>query len=479
MTRRSLRLVLLPLIFLMAGCSGMFAHYGGVERSLMAGHPDQAVTRIQDAQDDYGRNNRLLYLMDHGMVLHLAGRYQESNAVLEEAHLLVEEQYATRIRDEASALLLNETQLPYEGEPFEHVLINVVKALNYALLSQWNDTLVEARRIDHRLNVLSDRAEGHAYKEDPFARYLTGVLYEIAGDLNNAFVAFRKAEAVYDEARAWSRVPLPDALKADLIRVTSALHLTEDLERYRTKYPEVASEAATSRSTDMAQLIVVSYHGRSPQKEDLFIDVPISLDALYLVALAKSTGLRSTRSTRGGEALLYGIHGRIARVALPRLVPQRAKTAYSTIQLTDGTTTFDAHSQRMYDIGAVAEKNLDDGYNTLVLRAVARAAMKMAAAEGIGIGVRSAVHKNSNDWIGLLALILARIFVLATEEADIRSWRTLPGEIHLARLWIPAGSYSVMMNAVDHQGRVIGSPKTGQLDVKIGETRLWLRQYLE
>jgi hypothetical protein len=457
----------------------MFAHYGGVERNLRAGHPDQAVKLIQEAKDDYGRNNRLLYLMDNGMVLHLAGRYQESNAVLEEAYLLIEEQYTTRVRDQASALLLNETQLPYAGEPFEHVLINVIKALNYALLSHWSDALVEARRIDHRLNVLSDLAEGNAYKEDPFARYLTGVLYEIAGDLNNAYVAFRKAEAVYDEVRAWSRVPLPDALKTDLIRVTSALHLTEDLERYQTKYPEVASEAASSHDADMAQLIVVSYHGRSPQKEDLFIDVPISLDALYLVALAKSTGLQSTRSTRGGEALLYGIHGRIARVALPRLVPRRAKTAYSTIQLTDGTTTFNAHSQRMYDISAVAEKNLDDGYNRLVLRAVARTAMKMAAAEGIGIGVRSAVHKSSNDWIGLLALIFARIFVLATEEADIRSWRTLPGEIQLARLWIPAGSYSVMMNAVDHQGRVIGSPKTEQLDFKIGEVRLWLRQYVE
>ncbi len=457
----------------------MFAHYGGVERNLRAGHPDQAVKLIQEAKDEYGRNNRLLYLMDNGMVLHLAGRYQESNAILEEAHLLIEEQYTTRVRDQASALLLNETQLPYAGEPFEHVLINVIKALNYALLSHWSDALVEARRIDHRLNVLSDHAEGNAYKEDPFARYLTGVLYEIAGDLNNAYVAFRKAEAVYDEVRAWSKVPLPDALKTDLIRVTSALHLTEDLERYQTKYPEVASEAALSHDADMAQLIVVSYHGRSPQKEDLFIDVPISLDALYLVALAKSTGLQSTRSTRGGEALLYGIHGRIARVALPRLVPRRAKTAYSTIQLTDGTTTFNAHSQRMYDISAVAEKNLDDGYNRLVLRAVARTAMKMAAAEGIGIGVRSAGHKSSNDWIGLFALILARIFVLATEEADIRSWRTLPGEIQLARLWIPAGSYSVMMNAVDHQGRVIGSPETEQLDFKIGEVRLWLRQYVE
>jgi hypothetical protein len=304
-------------------------------------------------------------------------------------------------------------------------------------------------------------------------------LYEIAGDLNNAYVAYRKAEAIYEEARVWSNVPLPDGLKTDLIRLAGRLHLSADLEEYQEKYPEVVSEAALHHDADMAQLIVVSYYGRSPQKEDLYIDVPISLDALRLVALAKVAGGQSTRSTRGGEALIYGIHGQIARVALPRLVPQRTRIAYSTIQLSDGTTTFDAHSQRVYDIGAVAEKNLDDEYASLVVRAVARTAMKMAAAEGIGIGARSAVHKNSQDWVGLLAVILARILVLITEEADIRSWRTLPGEIQLTRLWIPAGSYNLMMSMVDHQGRVMGSPVTEQLVFRTGEVRLLLKQYSE
>jgi uncharacterized protein len=469
----------LSLAILLAGCSGTFSHYKGVDRSLQAGNPDKAVTLIQEAEDDYGRKNRLLYLMDEGMVLHLAGRYEESNTVLEEAYLLVEELYTTRLRDQASAILINETQLPFEGEPFEHVLLNVVMGLNYALLQNWNEALVEARRIDHRLNVLSDRVEGHAYKEDPFARYLTGVLYEIAGDVNNAYVAYRKAEALYNEVQSWSKVPLPDGLKKDLMRVAGLLHLTEDLEAYQARYPEMATEPVLPPDADMAQLIMVSYFGRSPRKEDFYIDVPISLDALRLVALAKVAGVQSTRSTRGGEALIYGIHGQIARVALPRLVPQRSTIAYSTIQLSDGTKTFDAHSQRVYDIGAVAVKNLDDEYTSLVLRAVARTAMKMAAAEGIGIGARSAVQGNAQDWVGLLAVILARIAVLITEEADIRSWWTLPGEIQFTRLWIPAGSYNLVVNMFDHQGRIHGSPNTEQLDVRSGEVRFLLRQYAE
>ncbi|MDH5563619.1 MAG: hypothetical protein OEY91_08375, partial [Nitrospirota bacterium] len=183
------------------------AHYAGVERSLLIGQPDQAVQIMESAKDEYGSNSRLLFLMDQGMVLHLAGRYAESNTVLEEAHLLIEDLYTKRLRDKASALLVNEARQPYEGAPHEHVLVNVVKALNYALLQQWAEALVEGRRIDHRLNVLSDSVEGKdVYHEDAFARYLVGLLYDIAGDVNNAYVGYRKAEQVYEDGQAWMRV---------------------------------------------------------------------------------------------------------------------------------------------------------------------------------------------------------------------------------------------------------------------------------
>ena len=69
-------------------------------------------------------------------------------------------------------------------------------------LGQWQDALVEARRIDHRLNVLSDRTkEKAAYRDDGFARYLSGILYESAGDVNNAFIAYRKAYETFEATR--------------------------------------------------------------------------------------------------------------------------------------------------------------------------------------------------------------------------------------------------------------------------------------
>ena len=454
------------------GCSGPMAHYAKIERSLLAGQPTQAIQIMEAAKGEYGNKSQLLFLLDKGMVLHLAGQYAESNVVLEEAHLLIEDLYTKRLRDEASALLVNEARQPYEGAPHEHVMVNVVKALNYAAQQQWNEALVEARRIDHRLNVLGDKEEGKdTYHEDPFARYLVGLLYEIAGDTNNAYVGYRKAEQIYQEGQGWTRVSLPDVLKSDLIRTATRLGLHEDAKRYQEQYPEAGTQSALKNDRHLAQIIILTYHGHGPKKEDLFIDVPISLDALRLVALTKP-GLRgSTRRTRGGEALLYGIHGRIARIALPRFTLNKKSQTLDTIQVRGTAARVTTSSQRMYDINAVAEKTLADEYDSLVLRAVARTAMKMAAAEGIAIGARAAAGKKNRDWVGPLVGGLARVFALATEEADIRSWRTLPGEIQLARIWIEPGGYSVDIDSIEAQSQ--------HLQLKKGETRFLLQQKVQ
>ena len=463
--------------FLCLGCGSSFSHYAKVDRSLSEGHSEQAVQIIQEAEDDYGKKNRLLFLLDKGMVLHLAGQYAESNTVLEKAHLLVEDFYTKRLREEASALLVNEAELPYEGAPYEHVMINVIKALNFSLLQQWNEALVEGRRIDHRLNVLSDKiGQKDAYREDPFARYIVGLLYEMVGDFNNAYVGYRKSETLYEEDRGWTRVPLPETLKKDLIRMATALGVKDDVETYRLKYPEVTDEFQPTSPSNLAQVVVISYQGKGPKKEDLTIDVPVSLDALALVALTKPGFGRSSRTTRSGQALLYGIHGRIARISLPRFSMQKSTESYDAIQIKSTTTTIDARSESMYDVQAVAEKTLADEYDSLVLRAVARTAMKMAAAEGIGIGAGALMGGNNRNWIGPLVGGIARIFALATEEADTRIWRTLPGKIQLTRIWLEPGEYSITIRAMDHNGQDVGTSRDERLQLKDGETRFFLHQ---
>lgn len=457
-------------------CSHGAVRYEYVERSLIQGHPEVADRVIEQSQDRYRAQDRLLYVMDRGMTLHLAGRYRESITYLDEAIRLVEQLYTKHMRDEARALLVNDRELPYEGEPYEHIMIHVLQALNYALVDEIDEALVEARNIDHRLNVLSDARDPDEYHEDPFARYLTGLLYEAAGDLTNAYVAYRKAERAYQKARPWLKIPVPTLLQQDLLWITQALGLDNEYAMYRTRYPDVPERPVVAGG---ASLVLVSFVGRAPRKEEQVVDVPLSLDALQLVVLAKQVRGRGSHRVRIGEAALYGLYGKIVRVALPEIVPQPSRVARNHLSLHNGSHHYHGYTMRMYDLGAVAKKNLEDTYPALLVRAAARVALKMGLAEGIGYGVNAAVHRDEDQWIGALVAAIARIVALATEEADTRSWRLLPGEIQMARLWMPAGSYQVRIESIDHVGRKIDGERIFEINVAPGQTRFLTHRILD
>ena len=139
-------------------CSSIQSHYAHVEKALAQGDLRAADALVEKHKDEYGKKNQVLYAMDRGMLLHLSGQYQESTIFFEDAERMISDLYTRRIGSESAALLINENVLPYEGASFEKVLIHVIMALNYAYQGLFDDALVEARKIDHTLNVLSDQS---------------------------------------------------------------------------------------------------------------------------------------------------------------------------------------------------------------------------------------------------------------------------------------------------------------------------------
>ncbi len=464
-------------VFLEA-CTPKPSYYSLVEDSLRAGDAEAADRVVREADDEYGSKSRVLYGMDRGMTLHLAGHYRASNAQLEKADEEVERLYTRRVSTELAAFLVNDTQLPFEGQPFEQVLINVVKAINYAMLREWDEALVEARRADHRLNVLADRVDDDAYHDEPVARYLSGVLYDVAGDVNNAFIAYRNAYEGYRAARAWARTPVPRMLKADLLRVTDALHMTQEHATYAREFPDVAWKSA-KELRNLAQVIVISYNGRAPRLEDQFVDLPISSDALKLVVLTKSVPVSGDDGgRRAAESVLYGLNGRVVRVALPKLVPQRTEVAFSRVTLSGPAGRRESTSELISDLTATAEKALDDRFAEVALKAVTRAATKFALAEGVQYGAGRAGGNDAGPILALLIGIFAKSLAVATEEADKRSWRTLPDQIQLARLWVQPGTYELRVRAMNAHGQPQHEARHA-VTLRAGEARFVVERVLQ
>ncbi len=115
----------------------------------------------------------------------------------------------------------------------------------------------------------------------------------------------------------------------------------------------------------------------------------------------------------------------------------------------------------------------------ITARAIARMAVKdtMAKAASSSGGGSS----SSSAGAGLFGLAVNLTAVL-TERADTRSWFTLPGEIHLARLSLPPGEYNVKIELHGRDERVL---EAGELKIALqkGEkkyvSRHWIPTNLE
>jgi hypothetical protein len=406
------------------------------------------------------------------MLQHISGQYSESNQSLTKAEDLSNALYTRRITSEAAAFLTNDTALPYEGEDFEKIMLNIVMMVNYADLGMLDDALVEARKVDHKLSVLNDRNGGKmSYSKDPLARYFSGVLYEAEGDLSNALVAYRLAYDAFQQARKLYGTPVPDLLRADLLRLSEAMGLTDEHEQYRKEFPGIAWRPM-AETKDLAELIFVVGEGRAPMKRDVFIDVPFNRQALGVVLATKGAVYPNYSDHRAAQSVLYGLTGRVMRIAVPKFVPRRSRVAQSQAIVSNGVTRLDAPLALMEDVTAIAVKDLEERIVRTTVKAVARAAWKFALAEGIHVGAQRAVgRQQEGDLIGAIAGILAHVAAVATEEADKRSWVTLPDRIKVGRVLVPPGTYEIELRWRGRAGEEVAKQSMRSITLKAGEKR--------
>ncbi|MBQ26568.1 MAG: hypothetical protein CMH81_00270 [Nitrospiraceae bacterium] len=459
----------IPLLIFAMGvsCSSIQSHYVQVDQALAKGKPEVADALVEKHKDEYGKENQVLYAMDRGMLLHLSGRYQESTMFFERAEHMIKDLYTRRISSEAVALLINDNILPYEGEHFEQVLIHVIMALNYTYQGLFDDALVEARKIDHILNVLSDRAENtYAYTQDAFARYLTGLLFESRGELEDAFVAYRLAYEAFQLHHAVYGTSIPSLLGEDLLRLSVALNLEEEFEKYQQDFPD-ATWQSPDEVQEFGELVVISFHGRAPKKTGEFIDLPFSMRALGMIFATRD--LKSSKNGRVAQNILYGLTGNVFSVALPKFDSQPSKVNHTEISLIGGGKTKTVRTVLMEDVTEIAKQDLDDRLVWESSRAVARAALKFALVKAAEREVAQATDKKD---LGRLVGFIATLAGSITEQVDIRSWRTLPDEIQLARVRVQPGTYELHVRHVGRNGKVLDEKAFPSVEIAIGELKV-------
>jgi hypothetical protein len=98
-------------------------------------------------------------------------------------------------------------------------------------------------------------------------------------------------------------------------------------------------------------------------------------------------------------------------------------------------------------------------------------------AEGATRGAQHAAGKDAGPWVGLAVALLTKGLAVASEEADKRSWQTLPDEIHIARAWVPPGEYHLSIQPSGQPGK----PEKGSrpLSLAAGQTRFVIQRVMQ
>ncbi len=427
------------LLSLLFACAPSVTHYVMIDNSLLQGNYREADTVVERHKKEYGERNAVLYYMDRGMTLHLSGDYEKSNDYLEEAERLTDSLYTKSITTEIGAMFTNDNLLPYEGEDFEKVMLNLIMALNYVYLGKWDDALVEARKVDHKLNLYNDKYEKkNVYKEDAFARYLSGILYESRGELNDAYISYNKAYTAYKDYLRNYGTPVPIFLGEDLLWLSKALGLYDEYINYEREFSNIKLKDIKELQSN-GELIFICLSGRAPFKEDLFVDAPVP-----------------------------GVSGNpyYLRIAFPRFVAQPSHVEYARIHIRN--QNLEEKTYLMEDITAIAMKNLDDRIGRIQAKAIGRAALKFSIAQI----AKEAAAQNIGKDVGNLAGGLFNIASVATEKADKRSWRTLPDKIQMSRIVLPPGNYDIDVHYIGTGGEIIDKRTFSGISIHSREKRI-------
>jgi hypothetical protein len=539
-------LFFLGLVFAISGC----ATYGqGVQKTLdfvKKGNYDLAEEEVKKALKPDG-DDRLLYYMELGSITRLGGYYVESNANFETAERIAEDLYTKRTKDVLSSMLLNPRQSPYPGNEHENVYLNYFKALNYMDMglkeiadqkTALENARIELKRMDYKLKSyeiekgnykevedkkkqtlvklldIFSKFQGNwldkdwlQFREDAYARYLSGIIYEISGMYDDARISYRNAASLYEKgyAKQYNLDPLiTERAWFDTIRMMIKSRSYKKYEWKRLASSKLSPQKAAElekMSGSSSEIVVIEHLGLAPQRKELnlYLNVDEGTRSLYLYPIL--TGEYSDRNDqRAWFFLLYsdkgvldivrnyslgglseavqgferktitlgplwsvaenlGLIGALGNGGVRVTVPY-----YSPLKKQFGQTTLCINGQiqpliKSEDIGQLALQNQLLNAGKDLNSALARASMKNMLAYQAG------------SQLGSLALLSGKIAAAVTSAAETRNWLMLPSEIRVNRISVSPGEHNIEIKTYDISGQVI-SNEAGKINVKPGETKV-------
>lgn len=451
---------------LTTGCS-TFRSYSNETQSLVSnltqGQVDQA---LHQHESNASSDKDILYFLEKGELQRLKKLYPETIATWTEADKLVSQWESeakitgSKVGEAVGSVVVNDKLRRYDGEDYEKVMLSTRLALAYLAAGKSEDALVEIKKTWERENLIKtqhekdiaeaeNEAKAKGYKtnvedlsgypiatlnspdvtnlkngyQNAFSHYLSGFLYEAAGELALASASYRNAIELQ---------PNSTLLKAGLAELENRLATPTASSLAKTVEVEqpAISKAATkkskkktkSKSKATKSVTVAAKPVLQPAKTSPFVPVSNDSDVLFVV----ETGVTPYK-----KSILIPLpvpYAGIVPISFPVLEsnPISANKATALTLPTNITTQLTP----IASIENLSRRSLKDNLPWIMVRAAIRAAVKG--------GAQAAVY-NQN----LIAGLAVNALNVATEQADERTWGLLPSEIMIARAKLPQGQSTV------------------------------------
>ncbi len=360
-------------------------------------------------------SNYLLNQLEQGRIADLANNPDSAQTYFETVYQQMQaKRQAAQIQvsaglEQSNALLTNDSAIGYIPPAYEMSMLHSYKALNYVYKRDIESALVEVRRankvqVDALLDNQSEfdnaiaQAQQHYPDMDNLIRsvkngfqnaytfYLSGLLYETAKQGDDAYIDYKKALEIQ---------PNNPYLQQDILRLAKQQGFADDYQQFKRQFGEV-----NAIDKNQGEVVILFEQGLIPKQHEFKLRLPIY--------------------TSQGDARFYSL-------AMPVYINNAYSSAVNNIKVNNQVLALSP----LVHLEALAAKTLEQQ----VAGRVSRQILRLVAKEKM----RAELARSAGD----VGDILANLYNLASEQADTRSWLTLPNQISLARSAVKAGEHTL------------------------------------
>jgi hypothetical protein len=410
--------------------------------------------------------------MDIGILFHYAQVYDSSNVYLLRAADIFHDLFARSITNEAAAVLTNDNVRPYRSRPYELAMLHQLIAFNYEALGNNDDALVETRQAQLLFNEWERKDKcGDKFTNDPMFHYTSSISYDAAGEFDNAMISLYKAVEAFEKGP----LALPDPIRNYAYYQFKKNDRDDDNNRLKLS-ASLPENSVDGVGNDLPEIILVGYAGRGPALAEQDWWGTWVKDGLLVVNHTDENGRNETmtlpapslpeselRKAEKGQTTQSGTTFHI-KFALPAVKTFPSQTDHFVVHGDKIGKQFT--SVVINDLDKQLGKNLEDTKAATMTRTVIRVVLRTIAAQQ----AKNQIQTN-NGVANLLLNVGTDLITDQLEHADARNCFLVPKQVHIARIPVKPGTYSITVDAVDSRGVVVGTKSFDAISVKNREKK--------